>query len=80
MATPRQLDAARENIKKAQAASRRRRLPGATVSRTRMHVPAVPALEDRNPQQLYALAQTHDIRGRAKMGKSELIAAIRRVG
>jgi hypothetical protein len=45
-----------------------------------MHVPSVPALEDRNPQQLYALAQTHGIRGRASMGKYELIAAIRRRG
>jgi Rho termination factor, N-terminal domain len=80
MATPRQLDAARANIKKAQAAARRRRLPGTAGERVRLHVPSVPALEDRNPQQLYALAQTHHIRGRAAMGKGELIAAIRRVG
>jgi hypothetical protein len=80
MATPRQLDAARANIKKAQAAPRRRRLAGATDGHQEMHVPSVPALEDRNPQQLYALAQTHGIRGRASMGKYELIAAIRRRG
>jgi hypothetical protein len=79
MATPRQLDAARANIKKAQAAARRRQLPEAAGERVRMYVPSVPALEDRNPQQLYALAQTHGIRGRAAMGKSELIAAIRRL-
>jgi hypothetical protein len=79
MATPRQLDAARANIKKAQAAPRRRHVPGAADGRQREHVPPVPALEDRNPQQLYALAQTHGIRGRASMGKFELIAAIRRI-
>jgi hypothetical protein len=80
MATPRQLDAARANIKKAQAAPRKRRLAGPADGHLRKHVPSVPALEDRNPQQLYALAQTHGIRGRARMGKFELIAAIRRMG
>jgi hypothetical protein len=80
MATPRQLEAARANIEKAQAAARRRRLPGTSVMRVQPHVPSVPALEDRNPQQLYALAQTRRIRGRARMGKLELIDALRRAG
>jgi Rho termination factor, N-terminal domain len=34
----------------------------------------------RNRQQLYEVAQKKGIRGRSKMGKSELIAAIRRAG
>jgi hypothetical protein len=80
MATPRQLAAARANIKKAQAAPRKRHVAGGVDADQRTHVPPLPALEDRNPQQLYALAQEHGIRGRSKMGKFELIAAIRQVG
>jgi len=34
-------------------------------------------LEDRNRQQLYELAKERNIRGRSKMGKWELIDAIR---
>jgi phage gp16-like protein len=37
-------------------------------------------LEDRNRQQLYELAQKKGIAGRSKMGKGELIAALRRAG
>src|SRR5207249_340944 len=40
--------------------------------------PAPARLDDRNRQQLYAIAQERDIRGRSKMGKWELIEAIRR--
>lgn len=36
------------------------------------------ALEDRNRQQLYELAKEKDIPGRSKMGKWDLIQAIRR--
>jgi hypothetical protein len=36
------------------------------------------ALEDRNRRQLYELAQKQNIRGRSKMGKWELIEALRR--
>ena len=35
------------------------------------------ALEDRNRQQLYEVARSLNIPGRSKMGKSELIDAIR---
>ena len=35
-------------------------------------------LEDRNRQQLYDLAQKANIPGRSKMGKSELISALRK--
>jgi hypothetical protein len=89
MATKRQIDAARANIKKAQAASRKKRtlahLPEGTrkelgkqgaKGRARHGEPGR-ALEDRNRQQLYALARERRVPGRAAMGKSELIAAIR---
>jgi hypothetical protein len=36
------------------------------------------ALEDRNRQQLYEIEKDRNISGRSKMGKWELIAAIRR--
>ena len=35
------------------------------------------ALEDRNRQQLYELAKKRNIRGRSKMGKWDLIRALR---
>jgi hypothetical protein len=38
------------------------------------------ALEDRNREQLYELAKKKDIKGRSKMGKWELIEAIRKAG
>jgi Rho termination factor, N-terminal domain len=92
MATKKQTQAAKRNVKKAQRA--------ATQKRTIAHLPkttrralqtearkgarrggaAGHALEDRNRQQLYEVAQKKGIRGRSKMGKSELIAAIRRAG
>jgi Rho termination factor, N-terminal domain len=91
MATKAQLDAARTNIKKAQQASRTKHtivhLPEgtrreigqhATIGLTR-HSKSSRALEERNSQQLYALASEHRVPGRAKMGKTELIAAIRKV-
>jgi hypothetical protein len=91
MATKAQLEAARTNIKKAQAASREKRtLVHMSEGVRRASGKRVPlagsrpsesgrALEDRNSQQLYALASEHRIEGRSKMGKSELISAIRKV-
>ena len=35
------------------------------------------ALEDRTREQLYDLAQKHNIRGRSKMGKWDLVRALR---
>jgi hypothetical protein len=90
MATKRQVQAAKRNVKKAQQA--------ATSSRTIAHLPestrsdlgrqaaksrqrggrAGHALEDRNRQQLYELAKARDIRGRSSMGKWELIDALRK--
>jgi Rho termination factor, N-terminal domain len=90
MATTKQTQAAKRNVKKAQRA--------ATQKRTIAHLPkttrralqtearkgarrrgaAGHALEDRNRQQLYEVAQKKGIPGRSKMGKGELIRAIRR--
>jgi hypothetical protein len=90
MATKAQLEAARANIKKAQEASRTKHtivhLPEGTRREIGKHeaVGLTPhtrsgrALEERNSQQLYALASEARISGRAKMGKTELIAAIRK--
>jgi Rho termination factor-like protein len=36
------------------------------------------ALEDRNREQLYEIAKKQNIRGRSKMGKWDLIKAIRK--
>jgi hypothetical protein len=90
MATTKQTQAARRNVKKAQRA--------ATQKRTIAHLPkstrralqtearkgrrrggeAGHALEDRNRQQLYEVARRKGIPGRSKMGKGQLIAALRR--
>ena len=90
MATAKQKQAAKRNVKKAQRA--------ATQKRTIAHLPkttrralqtearkgarrggaAGHALEDRNRQQLYEVAQKKGIPGRSKMGKGELIRAIRK--
>jgi hypothetical protein len=85
MATKAQLEAARANIKKAQAASRKQRTLALLPEGMRRRKLASPragepgrALEDRNSQQLYALACEHRIAGRSTMGKHELIAAIRK--
>ena len=89
MATRKQVQAAKRNIRKAQGAARAKRtiahLPAATRSelgkqasrgRRRAGRPGH-ALEERNRGQLYDLAREMDIPGRSKMGKWELIDAIR---
>ncbi len=90
MATERQSRAARQNIKRAQAAARKKRtiahLPASTrhalgqqaAAGRRRGGAAGHALEDRNRSQLYDLAREKDIPGRSKMGKAELIRAIRK--
>ncbi len=90
MATEKQRQAAKRNIKKAQEAAKKKRtianLPKSTrrelgkqaaAGRKRGGEPGQ-ALEDRNRQQLYELAKEKDIPGRSKMGKWDLIKAIRR--
>ena len=90
MASARQVQAAKRNVKKAQQAARRKRtiarLPKSTRSelgkqaargRQRGGQPGH-ALEDRNRQQLYEIAKDKHIPGRSKMGKWDLIEAIRK--
>jgi hypothetical protein len=89
MATERQVRAARQNVKKAQEAAREdrtlahlpkstRRSLGEQAARGRARGgTAGHALEDRNRQQLYETAKGLKISGRSKMGKWELIDAIR---
>jgi Rho termination factor-like protein len=91
MSTTKQVRAAQRNVKKAQRASKRKRtiahLPASTRrelgkqaarGRRRGGQPGR-ALEERNRQQLYELAKERGIRGRSKMGKWDLIDAIRGV-
>ena len=90
MATRKQTQTAKRNVKKAQQAASEKRtianLPESTrrelglqaaKGRQRGGEPGR-ALEDRNRQQLYEIAQERNIHGRSKMGKWELIDAIRK--
>jgi hypothetical protein len=92
MASTKQVQAAKRNIRKAQGASRRKRtlanLPKSTrqdlgrqaaAARKRGGAPGR-ALEDRTRTQLYEVAKRRKIPGRSRMGKWELIRAIRRAG
>jgi len=90
MATKKQTRAARQNVKKAQEGARRERTIANLPKSTRRELGKQGArgarrggeaghrLEDRNVSQLYERAKELDIEGRSKLGKSELIAAIRR--
>jgi len=90
MATTKQRQAARRNIKRARRAAQSKRtiahLPKsvrsdlshqAAMSRARGGKPGH-ALEDRNRQQLYQVAKRKGIAGRSRMGKWDLIDAIRK--
>ena len=90
MATQRQRQAARRNIKSAQRAARSRKtitkLPKsvrsdlgrqAAKSRKRGGRPGR-TLEDRTRQDLYKVAARKNIPGRSRMGKWDLIQAIRK--
>lgn len=92
MATKKQVQAAKRNVKKAQRAAKQKRtlanLPTSTrrelgkqgaAARRRGGRPGR-SLDDRNRQQLYELAKEKGIPGRSKMGKWELIQAIRAAG
>ena len=89
MATDKQVRAAKQNIQKAQRTARSKRtianLPEATrrdlgkqasMARSR-DGRAGHALEDRTREQLYELAKKRKIHGRSKMGKWDLIRALR---
>lgn len=90
MATTKQVQAAKQNVKKAQAAAKKKRTIANLPKSTRRGLQqqarrgaarggkAGHALEDRNREQLYELAKQNNIAGRSKMGKWELIKAIRR--
>jgi hypothetical protein len=89
VATKKQTQAAKRNIRKAQSAAKSKRtiahLPEATrrdlgkqASKARQRGGrAGHALEDRTREQLYDLAKKRNIRGRSKMGKWDLIRALR---
>ncbi len=90
MATTSQVRAARQNVKKAQQAARRKRTIANLPKSTRRELgrqaakgrqrggEAGRALEERNREQLYEIAKKQNIPGRSKMGKWDLIRAIRR--
>jgi hypothetical protein len=90
MATAKQREAARKNVKKAQSAAKSKRTIANLPKSTRSELGKQAAksrqrggeaghkLEDRNRQQLYEVAKERNIPGRSKMGKWELIEAIRR--
>jgi hypothetical protein len=92
MATRKQVAAARRNVKKAQAGAKQKRtianLPKSTrrglgqqAAKARARGGAAGrALEDRNREQIYEIAKKKRIPGRSKMGKWELIKAIRKAG
>lgn len=90
MATRKQVQAAKRNIKRAQAAAKAKKtitkLPAATrrdlgrqAAKARQRGGrAGHALEDRTRQQIYEVAKQKNIPGRSKMGKWDLIRAIRK--
>jgi hypothetical protein len=92
VATRKQTEAARRNVKKAQAAAKRKRTIANLPASTRRGLQeqaqrgrarggeAGHALEDRNREQIYEIAKKKKIPGRSKMGKWDLIRAIRRAG
>jgi hypothetical protein len=89
VATQKQVQAATRNIQKARQAATRNRTIANLPKSTRRDLSrqaaksrarggrAGHALEDRNREQLYEVAQRMSIPGRSKMGKWELIDAIR---
>jgi Rho termination factor, N-terminal domain len=90
MATAKQVKTAKRNVRKAQQAAAQKRTIAHLPKTTRRELgkqaargrqrggQAGHALEDRNRAQLYEIAKEMDIRDRSKMGKSDLIRAIRR--
>ena len=89
MATKKQPQAARSNITKAQSAARRKRTIANLPAETRRDLgrqaaksrarggQAGHAYEDRTREQLYEIAKQRNIPGRSKLGKWDLIKALR---
>jgi uncharacterized protein (UPF0147 family) len=92
LASTRQVQAAKRNVRKAHQAAKRKRtiawLPKSTRSGLGKQAArgrqrggqAGHALENRNRQQLYEIAKDKNIPGRSKMVKWDLIKAIRKAG
>jgi hypothetical protein len=82
MATTKQREAARRNVKKAQAGARKKQtlkhLPKRTRTALGQEAAAVRRGEAKTRTELNREAARLNIRGRSKMGKDELRAAIRR--
>jgi hypothetical protein len=90
MATQKQIKAARSNVGKAQQAARSKRTIANLPADTRRDMgrqaakarqrggSAGHAYEDRTREQLYQVAKDRGIAGRSKMGKWELIDALRK--
>ena len=90
MATRKQVQAAKQNVQKAQQGARRKRTIANLPKSTRSELGKQAArgrqrggepgrnLEERNREQLYEIAKKEQIPGRSKMGKWDLIKAIRR--
>jgi hypothetical protein len=92
VATQRQRQAAKRNVKKAQTAARRKKTIAKLPKSVRSDLSLQAArsrkrggrpgrnLEDRTRQDLAKVAARKNIAGRSKMGKWELIQAIRKAG
>jgi hypothetical protein len=90
MASQRQVRAAKRNVRKAQSAAKRKRTIAHLPKETRRDLGRQAAaarkrggrpgrsLQDRTRSQLYEEAKRKDIPGRSRMGKWELIEALRR--
>jgi Rho termination factor, N-terminal domain len=92
MATRKQTGAAKRNIKKAQRAAKSKRTISHLPKRVRQDLSRQAAksrarggkagrnLEDRSRSDLYEVAKKKNIPGRSRMGKWDLIQAIRKAG
>jgi hypothetical protein len=82
MATTKQRAAARKNVKKAQSGARRKQtlknLPKSTRTALGREASAVRRGDQPTRKELEAQARRLNIRGRSKMGKSELKRAVSR--
>jgi hypothetical protein len=90
MATEKQMQAAKSNVRKAQKGARRKRTLANLPAETRRDMGRQAAkarqrggeaghrYEDRSRQQLYEVARERGILGRSRMGKWEPIEALRR--